>query len=150
MKPHVNIVVLVDAVGALSDRTLNNGNLSLVDDGAFGSRGQGTTDLCTVVVPGQVVQWTAIAIDVQTTAEISAITFLPPDAAGGAGGAAAEEAPAGEAPGGGHENLDLKVWEGIVPAHLQPGVPYRYRLEVRMHEGRDSVLHIDTPALMCA
>jgi hypothetical protein len=141
--PHVNIVVLVDAVGALSDQTLNNGNLSLVDDGPFGSRGQGTTELCTVVVPGQVVQWTAIAIDVQTTAEISAISFLPP-------GGGEPEPVAREALGGGHENLDLKVWEGIVPAHLARGVPYRYRLEVQMHEGRDSVLHIDTPALMCA
>ncbi|GAA2131241.1 hypothetical protein [Actinomadura napierensis] len=147
MNPHVNIVVLVDAVGALSDQTLHNGNLSLVDDGSFGSRGQGTTELCTVVMPGQVVQWTAIAIDVQTTAEISAITFLPP---GGTGAAGAERAPAWEAQDGGHENLDLKVWEGIVPAHLVRGVPYRYRLEVQMHEGRDSLLHIDTPALMCA
>ncbi|GAA4367744.1 hypothetical protein AB0C69_33110 [Actinomadura sp. NPDC048032] len=144
MKPHVNIVVLVDAVGALSDGTLHNGNLSLVDDGDFESHGQGTVDLCTIVVPGQVVQWTAIAIDVQTTAEISAITFLPP------GGAAPERAPVWEAPSGGHENLDLKVWEGVVPAHLTRGVPYHYRLEVQMHEGRHSVLHLDSPALMCA
>ncbi|KAB2379545.1 MULTISPECIES: hypothetical protein [Actinomadura] len=146
MNPHVNIVVLVDAVGALSDRTLHNGNLSLVDDGSFDSPGQGTVDLCTIVVPGQVVKWTAVAVDVQTTAEISAITFLPPG--GGSEPAAAPEARGGQAGGG--ENLDLEVWEGIVPGHLVRGVPYRYRLEVQMHEGRNSVLHIDTPALMCA
>lgn len=167
MKSHVNIVVLVDAVGALSERTLHNGNLSLVDDGPFESPGQGTVELCTVVVPGQVVRWTAIAVDVQTTAEISAIGFLPPGdaperaaAPGSSGGPPAGvpanaghadgTAPDGASPDGAAENLDLKVWEGIVPAHLVPGVPYRYRLEVQMHDGRDSVLSIDSPALMCA
>ena len=56
MKDRISIVVMVDAVGALSDRTLHNGNLSLVDDSSAGSRLQGTPDLVTAVVPGQVVQ----------------------------------------------------------------------------------------------
>ena len=76
MKDRISIVVMVDAVGALSDRTLHNGNLSLVDDSSAGSRLQGTPDLVTAVVPGQVVQWTPIHVDVQTPVEIQAIEFL--------------------------------------------------------------------------
>ncbi|MEU8385944.1 hypothetical protein [Streptosporangium sp. NPDC048865] len=38
MKPRISIVVMVDAVGALSDRTLHNGNISLVDDSGEASR----------------------------------------------------------------------------------------------------------------
>ena len=148
MESKVNIVVLVDAVGALSDDTLHNGNLSLMDDGPFNSRGQGTTGLCTVVQPGQIVQWTPISVDVQAPVEIRSITFLgpdgrtPDDAYGAAAGAS-------EAPGL-PDNLDLVVWSGVVPPYLTPGVPYRYRLEVRIHEGSHSLMHVDTPALMCA
>lgn len=148
MESKVNIIVLVDAVGALSDRTLHNGNLALMDDGPFNSRGQGTTDLCTVVQPGQVVQWTPIGIDVQAPVEIRNITFLGPDGpfpdqAYGAGAGVAE-------PSGRPENLDLVVWSGVVPPCLTPGVAYRYRLDVQIHEGTNSLMHIDSPALMCA
>jgi hypothetical protein len=148
MKPKVNIVVLVDTVGALSDRTLHNGNLSLVDDGSFDSQGQGTPDLCTVVGAGQIVQWTALAVDVQTPVEIRNITFLGADSGGP--GHPHEPGTGYDKPSADHRNLDLEVWAGVVPAHLTPGVPYRYRLEVQMHEGPNSVLHIDSPALMCA
>ncbi|QXJ20214.1 hypothetical protein AGRA3207_000887 [Actinomadura graeca] len=147
MKPQVNIIVLVDVVGALSERTLNDGNLSLVDDGQFDSPGQGTTRLCTVVSPGQLVQWTAVAVDVQTPVEIRSITFL------GSGDAALEEPDAADAQDvPAHEGTapDLKVWSGFVPPYLVPGAPYRYRLELQMHEGPNSVLHVDSPALMSA
>lgn len=143
MKPNVNIVVLVDVVGALSDGTLHNGNLSLIDDGQFDSAGQGTTDLCTVVAPGQVVQWSAVAVDVQTPVEIRSISFLgapgpPPAGGGGQAGETETKTP------------DVLVWSGIVPAHLVPGARYGYRLELQMHEGRNSVLGLETAALMCA
>lgn len=148
MESKVNIIVLVDAVGALSDQTLHNGNLSLMDDGAFNSLGQGTTDLCTVVQPGQIIQWTPIGIDVQAPVEIRNITFLGP------GGLVPERPyePAAEAAGPPDlpENLDLLVWSGIVPPYLTPGVPYRYRLDVQLHEGPHSLLHVDSPALICA
>ncbi|MFI6507116.1 hypothetical protein ACIBCT_05885 [Streptosporangium sp. NPDC050855] len=177
MKHRISIVVMVDAVGALSDRTLHNGNLSLVDDGSAGSKNQGTPDLVTVVSPGQVVQWTPIHVDVQTPVEIQAIEFLsgatvrapadravaprpagsPTAAAAGAAhgtGAVASGAVSGagvDATGSnGRENYDLLVWEGIVPHDMTPGVPYRYRLSLRLHEGPNSVLHIDSPALLCA
>jgi hypothetical protein len=163
MKDRISIVVMVDAVGALSDRTLHNGNLSLVDDSSAGSRLQGTPDLVTAVVPGQVVQWTPIHVDVQTPVEIQAIEFL----SGGAVPLTADQAvpphpvePPAPAPGAvpttgadamasnGHENHDLLVWEGVVPYDMTPGVPYRYRLSLRLHEGPNSVLHIDSPALL--
>ncbi|AQZ65277.1 hypothetical protein BKM31_30955 [[Actinomadura] parvosata subsp. kistnae] len=76
VKPQVNIIALVDVIGALSDRSLLNGNLVMIDDGSFASRAQGTPDLCTVVQPGQVVQWTALAVDLQTPVEIKNIEFL--------------------------------------------------------------------------
>ncbi|MGC5010752.1 hypothetical protein ACLQ2R_08315 [Streptosporangium sp. DT93] len=173
MKQRISIVVMVDAVGALSDRTLHNGNISLVDDSSAGSKHQGTPDLVTVVSPGQVVQWTPIHIDVQTPVEIQSIEFLSaanaaaPAAATPAGGAAAPRQAghsaatphpvSGAAHGtgvdatasNGYENHDLLIWEGIVPYGMTPGVPYRYRLSLRLHEGANSVLHIDSPALMC-
>ncbi|WP_326639715.1 hypothetical protein OG884_34030 [Streptosporangium sp. NBC_01755] len=172
MKDKISIVVMVDAVGALSDRTLHNGNLSLIDDSEAGSKHQGTPDLVTVVVPGQVVHWTPIHVDVQTPVEIQAIEFLAgatvpppadqtvpypadqtvppypvepstvpaPDAVPGTGADAMDS--------NGHENHDLLVWEGVVPYDMTPGVPYRYRLTLKLHEGPNSVLHIDSPALL--
>lgn len=174
MKEKVSIVVLVDAVGALSDRTLHNGNLSLVDDSTAGSRHQGTPDLITAVVPGQVVQWTPIHVDVQTPVEIQSIEFLsgapapppgdpspsapeaglpgagsPYDSAAPPYAVGPAAAPAADAMGSnGHENHDLLVWEGVVPYSMVPGVPYRYRLSLKIHEGPNSVLYIDSPALL--
>jgi hypothetical protein len=174
VKPKVSIVVMVDAVGALSERTLLNGNLALVDDSRLGSRLQGTPDLVTAVVPGQVVQWTPIHVDVQTPVEIENIEFLgalPPSAPAPCGqeapgyaaepvyeaavpAAGAPDAPAtvadgpGAAGSGGPENHDLLVWEGIVPETMTPGVPYRYRLSIKIHDGPNSVLHLDSPALL--
>jgi hypothetical protein len=140
MKPQVNIAVVVDVIGALSDKSLLNGNLCMVDDGSFDSTGQGTSELCTVVVPGQVVQWSALAVDLQTPVEIKSITFLGPG-----------DGEDGDR-GGDHsldgDHLDLNVWAGVVPPFMAPGVPHTYQLELQMYEGVHSVLHIDSPALM--
>lgn len=35
-----------------------------------------------------------------------------------------------------------------MPYDMTPGVPYRYRLTLKLHEGPNSVLHIDSPALL--
>lgn len=144
MNQKVNIVAVVDVMRALSEETLNNGNLTLVDDGAFDSQGQGTPELATVVAPGQIVQWSAVAVDVQTPVAIKSITFLSAGAgasdAGAAGAAAAQPALP--------ENPDLDVWSGIVPGFLARGVPYKYRLELQLHEGSHSVLRVDSPALI--
>ncbi|MEV0614376.1 hypothetical protein AB0I81_13705 [Nonomuraea sp. NPDC050404] len=76
VKPQVSIIALVDVIGALSSRSLLDGNLVMIDDGSFASRAQGTPELCTIVQPGQVVQWTALAVDLQTPVEIKNIEFL--------------------------------------------------------------------------
>ncbi|WP_167153951.1 hypothetical protein [Streptomyces sp. MBT27] len=172
MNPKVNIVVVVDVIGALSDGTLLNGNLCMIDDGEQ-STGQGTPELCTVVRPGQVVTWSALAVDLQTPVEIKGITFLGADAEDGDGdaeaaGAEATDAGAGAGAGAdgrngqsgqngrggrnGHgperHNPELEVWSGVVP-QLAPGVAHQYRLEVQMYEGEHSTLHIASSALMC-
>ncbi|MFF4184182.1 hypothetical protein ACFYZ9_13410 [Streptomyces sp. NPDC001691] len=170
MNPKVNIVVVVDVIGALSDGTLRNGNLCMVDDGSLQSTGQGTPELCTVVQPGQVVTWSALAVDLQTPVEIKNITFLGPDGEAGPTAplthtpAHQGSAPRGPLPGtplgeardqagrDGHaeerHNPELEVWSGVVP-YLAPGVAHPYRLEVQMYEGEYSTLHIASPALMC-
>ncbi|MEU6672940.1 hypothetical protein [Streptomyces sp. NPDC046925] len=165
MKPQVNIIAVVDVIGALSGSTLLNGNLCMMDDGEHNSAHQGTPDLCTVVQPGQVVSWTALAVDLQTPVEIKNISFVPADDSHARGrqqgqgqghdqphaqGQAQSQSnghAAGEHSEG--DKLDLDVWTGVVPNWLQPGVAYQYRLELQMYEGANSVMHVDTPALMC-
>jgi hypothetical protein len=147
VKPKVNIIALVDVIGALSAQTLGDGNLSLVDDGEFDSAGQGTPGLCTLVQAGQVVEWSALAVDVQTPLVIRSIAFLGPDgtAAFGPASPAAGDGPSPD----GQQYPDAMVWSGVVPFTLASGVPYRYRLELQMDQGEQSVLSIDAPALMC-
>lgn len=154
MKQQVNVIAVVDVIGALSDSSLGNGNLVMVDDGSLSSTGQGTPDLVTVVTPGQVVQWTVLALDLQTPVEIRSITFLGPDSGGGAGtdfgtGQSTDHSTdRGADSGAAREQLGLDVWSGVVPEYMTPGVPHRYRLEFRMYEGDHSLLHVDSPALM--
>jgi hypothetical protein len=139
-KPQVNIVAVVDVIGALSAGTLLNGNLCMMDNGDHDSTGQGTPYLCTAVRPGQVVQWSVLAVDLQTPVAIKAITFLGP---GGevpptVHGAAEEDG----------DTLDLAHWAGLVPPVLSRGTPHQYRLELQMYEGPHSILHVDAPALL--
>ncbi|MEU6387822.1 hypothetical protein [Streptomyces sp. NPDC046939] len=140
-KPQVNIVAVVDVIGALSGGTLLNGNLCMMDNSDHDSTGQGTPYLCTAVRPGQVVQWTVLAVDLQTPVEIKNITFL---------GHNGDEAVPGErvSSESDGDTLDLAHWAGVVPPTLTPGTPHKYRLELQMYEGAHSVLHIDSPALM--
>ncbi|MFC8131361.1 hypothetical protein [Streptomyces sp. NPDC057302] len=180
MKPQVNIIAVVDVIGALSGSTLLDGNLCMMDDGGHNSAHQGTPNLCTVVKPGQVVSWSALALDLQTPVEIKNISFVPadqnhtsgqPSGQQHAGQAQGQQPQGGQVPGqpqgqdqtqaqghpqgaqgGNHsegDKLDLDVWAGVVPNWLTPGVAYQYRLELQMYEGENSVMHIDTPALMC-
>lgn len=139
MKPRVNIIAVVDVIGALSAGTLLDENLSMMDDGEYQSTGQGTPDLVTVCLSGQTVQWTVLALDLQTPVEIKSLTFL------GADGTPAPTAVDDVRPTG--EDLSLAVWSGVVPEGLAPGVDYRYRLELQMYDGAASVMHVDTCAL---
>ncbi|MFF1692735.1 hypothetical protein ACFVXC_03815 [Streptomyces sp. NPDC058257] len=197
MKPQVNIIAVVDVIGALSGSTLLNGNLCMMDDGGHDSAHQGTPDLCTVVRPGQVVSWSALAVDLQTPVEIKNISFVPADQNNGRSQASGQASDQGASQasgqgasqtqgqtqgqyqgqsqsrpqsqsqsqrhsqthgraqgtqGGNHvegDKLDLDVWTGVVPNWLTPGVAYQYRLELQMYEGENSVMYVDTPALMC-
>ncbi|WAL98622.1 hypothetical protein [Streptomyces sp. Je 1-369] len=156
MKTQVNIIAVVDVIGALSVKTLLDGNLCMVDDSAFDSTHQGTADLVTVVKPGQVVSWTALALDLQTPVEIKNISFAPSNGHNGATASGpATSRPGttnGEARGQDEsdgDKLDLDVWTGVVPHWMTPGVPYQYRLELQMYEGSNSVMSIESPALMC-
>lgn len=144
MQTKINIVVLVDVVGALSEMTLNNGNLSMMDDGLNQSTSQGTTDLCTNCFPGQTIQWTCTAVDLQTPVEIRSITFL-----GSNGGTQDPSAPTvpGADDAGESEKLGLNVWAGVVPPWMTPGKPYNYRLELQMYEGENSLKSIDSCSL---
>ncbi|MFJ2745756.1 hypothetical protein ACIO3O_39560 [Streptomyces sp. NPDC087440] len=183
----VNIVAVVDVIGALSDGTLGNGNLCLIDDSPHDSRGQGTTQLQTVVSPGQTVQWTALAVDLQTPVEIKSITFIGQDEQSHRGNGAShsthgsrqdtsraghdtsrarQDTTRGTSQGlaqdrdnggavhqsNGHketyENLELAVWSGVVPFHVTPGTPLRYRLELQMYEGLRSTLTVESAALV--
>ncbi|WP_369212303.1 hypothetical protein [Streptomyces flavofungini] len=187
MKSQVNIIAVVDVIGALSIRGLHDGNLCMVDDGPFDSTHQGTPDLVTIVKPGQVVSWTALAVDLQTPVEIKNISFMPSRSSNGGASQHTQGQPAygqqgygqqaygrqshgqqgygqqaygqqqaqpgRQAQGGGEdtagEKLDLDVWTGVVPHWMTPGVPYQYRIEFQMYEGAHSVMHVETPALMC-
>ncbi|WP_159072643.1 hypothetical protein [Streptomyces formicae] len=193
-KSQVNIIAVVDVIGALSTKSLQDGNLCMMDDGSGNSSHQGTPNLVTVVRPGQTVSWTALAVDLQTPVEIKNISFVPAngqqgqrDQSGlqgqqqgqqGQPGAYGQPGQSGQtaygqstyAPGGatGHvasdrgstahdqeggdpasAKLDLDVWTGVVPSWMARGVPYTYRLELQMYDGVDSIMHVDSPALMC-
>lgn len=135
MNCQINIVVMVNVMGALSDKTLR-GNLWMMDNSTGQSVGQGTPDLCTVVQPGQLVQWVVHAVDVQTPVDIKKITFL--SSTQGANGA------------DNGAKLPLNVWSGVVPPYMAFGVEYRYRIELQMYEGDNSIQYVDTCSLKYA
>jgi len=141
MRPQVNIAIVVNVIGALSDQSLGDGNMCMMDDGDLGSTGLGGVELRTACLPGQLVTWEAVALDVQTPVEISSITFLGPD---GQPTDVEAAAPAVD------RDTGRAVWSGILPRGLTPGTVYPYRIELRMSEGDFSVLHVDTPALAVA
>ena len=144
MESKIDVVVLVDVVGALSDMTLHNGNLSMMDDGRFHSTGQGTPNLCTMCQPGQIIQWSVTAVDLQTPVEIRSITFLESEPGSEPGGGA----PGHDGPDESEsEKLGLNVWSGIAPPWMVPDKPYTYRLELQMYEGANSIMHVDSCSL---
>lgn len=139
MESKINIVSVVDVVEALSTRTLLNGNLCMMDDSRFQSINQGTTNLITLCYPGQLINWVVYAVDLQTPVSIRNISFV------GSRGFKSEI----DLSDTDSDKLDLNVWSGIVPAYLVPGVEYKYRLELQMYEGKNSIMYVDTPSLKC-
>lgn len=127
-KTIVNINIVVDVMKALSDESLE-GNLYLIDDGIYGSEGQGTGRLKTVCRPGDVIRWKACPVDLQAGFSILSISFGKDCA-----GQQKESPPA-----------YLNTWEGIVP-YASGG--HHYRIVLQLGKGKDSVMSIDMPSLL--
>jgi hypothetical protein len=132
----INIVTIVDVIGALSSGALRD-NLYMADNG-WGSAGKGTAELATACYPGQLINWVVNALDVQTPVLIDAITFLDKDDTAAAQGIVI-------APGFGGAPRSF-YWAGFVPCYLPPGL-YGYRLKLQMGRGSRSTMCVDTPAL---
>ncbi|WP_459874155.1 hypothetical protein, partial [Endothiovibrio diazotrophicus] len=133
-----NIVSVVDVLGALSRRSLDD-HLFMMDNGRDSLR-QGGDRLVTVCHPGTRLNWVVYAMDVQTPVVIREIRFIgrgmqldpvgePNDA----------EVADGTADGG-------YYWSGVVPADLAEGV-YRYRLTLQMGRGERSTLSSERASL---
>lgn len=150
MATTVNIAVAVDVIGALSDRALE-GHLFMMDDSVYGSDGKGTSKLITACCAGQIVCWSAYAVDLQTPISIRKIDFLGCCSSGRNIQGTAKTSAGGDVSTQidhlGEWRNDLKDWRGIVPSYLVPGADYRYRLEIQMGVGKNSVMTVDTPAL---
>lgn len=139
MESKITIFCVVDVVESLSGGTLGNGNLCMMDNSPFESLNQGTSNLCTKCVPGQTIYWHMVALDLQTPVAIRNISFFGLDGSGAQPPTNPQYADS--------DKLHVNVWEGIVPDWLVPGVEYKYRLELQMYEGKNSILYVDTPSL---
>lgn len=124
----ININIAVDVIKALSCKTLE-GCIYMMDDSAWGSRGQGTSVLKTACKPGDLLRWKVCPIDLQENAYIHSVSF---------GTECLSQSNDGTVP-------YLNTWEGIVPC--LPAGDYHYRLSLQMGKGHNSVMTIDTPSL---
>jgi hypothetical protein len=140
MESKISIFAVVDVIESLSGGTLLNGNLCMMDNSHYGSTNQGTPNLCTLCYPGQTINWTILALDLQTPVGIKNITFLRPDSN-------APVLPPSDGMSSESDKLHLNVWSGIVPYYMVAGLEYRYRLELQMYEGKNSIMYVDTPSL---
>ncbi|MDJ0511020.1 MAG: hypothetical protein QNJ64_17455 [Crocosphaera sp.] len=142
MESKITIFSVVDVIESLSGGTLGNGNLCMMDNSPLESLNQGTPNLCTLCHPGQTIYWHMLALDLQTPVAIRNISFLALDGSG-------TKEPPSDPMSAESDTLHLNVWEGTVPYWMIPGVEYRYRLELQMYEGKNSIMYVDTPSLKC-
>lgn len=141
MQYNINIVIAVDVIKALSDKKLDN-SIYLMDDSVWGSYGKGTPDLVTRCVPGQTIKWACYPVDLQTPLAISRVEFIP------AAGTYVPGYPAPAGTGLPGVNPDYFEWSGVVPYYLVPNQKYYYRLQLQMGEGKNSIMHVNTAAIM--
>jgi hypothetical protein len=139
MQAKVNINIGVDTIAALSEMTLYN-HVFLMDNSVWNSTGQGTTELATLCQAGQVIHWVVYAIDLQTPVLIKNISFSGADDLCNS----TDEIDCCSD----HENPDLNYWSGIVPTCMVPGQIYKYKLELQIGNGKNSIMHIDTSSLI--
>lgn len=144
MQNKININIAVDVAKALSEKTLHN-NVYLMDNSFYGSKNQGTEQLCTFCLPGQTIRWVVYAIDLQTPVAIKDITFIPSNSqrnlAQNDENFDANEVVLPE------NNLDLKIWTGVLPYMIQEH-KYRYRLTLQMGNGKNSIMSLNSPSLL--
>lgn len=139
MQNQININIAVDVVKALSNKSLYESTY-LMDNSIFCSLNKGTESLCTACQPGQIIHWVVYAVDLQTPVAIRNITFISSD-----GQAYNDVYKKSECLC--NENPDLKTWIGVLP-YMVLGKEYRYRLELQMGNGNNSIMSIDTPSLI--
>jgi hypothetical protein len=177
MAGKINIVLAVDVIAALSNRSLE-GSLYMMDDGPLPGEHQGTSHLTTCCWPGWEITWTAHQVDLQTPVAIKSIRFKRLDPGGTATTEAADDAPVAQpsaanaptpastaandpsasvgdagiegwtAPDEIPGDPSTRVWSGIVPACLIPGYHYRYEIVLEMAVGINSLLSIESPSLV--
>ncbi|KAF0814289.1 hypothetical protein IGB42_01190 [Andreprevotia sp. IGB-42] len=133
----INIVTIIDVLGALSKGSLQN-NIYMVDN-SWNSENQGTSDLVTSCYPGQPINWIIHAMDVQTPVLIDSINFLDKDRQYSVSHGFDAKPVLGTAP-------HWYTWSGIVPCYLPAG-EYRYSLKLQMGRGQNSIMYSDAPAL---
>jgi hypothetical protein len=133
----INIVVAVDVIAALSNQSLE-GSLHMMDDGPWPGENQATSHLITYCWPGWQINWVIQQVDLQTPAVIRSIRFKSPGGDENIAGRRSGPNDAGTA----------TVWSGIVPFGLIPGYRYQYEIEVAMARGINSILSVETPALV--
>jgi hypothetical protein len=144
MQNKININIAVDVVKVLSEKTLLN-NVYMMDNSVYGSENQGTEQLCTRCVPGQTIRWIAYAIDLQTPVAIKDITFIP--SCSQLKSVQVEENSDSDNVILPEDNPDLKIWTGILPYMVQRHT-YRYRLTLQMGNGINSLMSLDSAALL--
>lgn len=137
MQSKININIAVDVIAALSEKTLHN-HIFMMDNSIHNSSCQGTEYLITNCQSGQMIHWVIYAIDLQTPVAIRDISFIPRK----------NDNYRKEKFSNQYSNNDSKEWTGIVPWYMEYNVPLKYRLEIQMGEGANSIMCIDTPCLM--
>ncbi len=132
MANQVNVVIMVDSIGALVAQSLE-GNCLMVDDSPYCSENKGSLNLVTRCTYGQMIHWTVKAVDVQTPVSIKNVLF--------------ESNYLFDFPKTETENLDTLVWNGKVPFIGVNPVTYNYKILLQIGKGEKSELEIITPAL---
>lgn len=122
MFKQINIMALVDVIGALSAGTLT-GNIFITDNGSLGACGKGTGTLLSVVTLGQVINWHVVPVDVQTDVAIEKIDFYRN------GTRTAKNTPCAQLRKYGAPSGDY--WAGIVNPAAKSGL-YQYRIALNM------------------
>lgn len=116
MQP-LNIQIFVDVMALLLGNP-TKGAVFAYDDSPAPSQNKGTPNLQTPVWPGQLVRWSLIALDVQTSAWIRRLSF-------------GSNVPSSPMPETGSDMPWSVSWEGYMPVYgLVPGQTFPYQFEI--------------------